>query len=60
MLDEAQTIKNRDAEISRKCKRLYRRCAWALTGTPLENHVDDLASLLEFVTPFVEGESRRR
>ena len=60
VLDEAQTIKNRDAEISRKCKRLYRRCAWALTGTPLENRVDDLASLLEFVTPFVEGESLRR
>ena len=60
ILDEAQTIKNRDAEISRKCKRLYRRRAWALTGTPVENSVDDLASLLEFVTPFTEGESLHR
>jgi SNF2 family DNA or RNA helicase len=60
VLDEAQTIKNRDAEVSRKCKRLYRRRAWALTGTPVENSVDDLASLLEFVAPFLEGDSLRR
>jgi SNF2 family DNA or RNA helicase len=60
ILDEAQTIKNRDAEISLKCKRLLRRRAWALAGTPLENSVEDLASLLEFVTPLGEGEAPRR
>jgi SNF2 family DNA or RNA helicase len=54
ILDEAQKIKNRGAEVSRECKRLQRRRAWALTGTPLENSADDLASICEFVTPWLE------
>jgi SNF2 family DNA or RNA helicase len=51
VLDEAQRIKNRAADISRVCKALLRRRAWALTGTPLENDLDELASILEFVAP---------
>lgn len=58
-LDEAQRIKNRDADISRLCKRLRRRRAWALSGTPLENNLDELASILEFVTPWT-GDSAAR
>jgi SNF2 family DNA or RNA helicase len=59
ILDEAQRIKNRDADISRICKRLRRRRAWALTATPLENNLDDLASILEFVTPSMHDATTR-
>lgn len=60
ILDEAQAIKNREAEVSMKCKRLARHRAWALTGTPLENSEEELASILEFVTPLTEDEAPKR
>jgi SNF2 family DNA or RNA helicase len=50
-IDEAQRIKNPDADISRAVKRLPRRYGWALSGTPLENSLDDLISILDFVAP---------
>jgi SNF2 family DNA or RNA helicase len=49
--DEAQRLKNPDSELSRAVKRLHRSRTWALTGTPLENRLDDLLSILEFVVP---------
>jgi SNF2 family DNA or RNA helicase len=60
VLDEAQKIKNPDAEVSGKCKLLPRERAWALTGTPLENSLEDLASVLDFVRPFSGKEKQPR
>jgi len=51
ILDEAQRIKNRHADIAVAAKRLHRARSWALTGTPVENRLDDLLSILEFVAP---------
>jgi superfamily II DNA or RNA helicase len=49
ILDEAQRIKNWEAKTSRVVKALRARFALALTGTPLENRLDELYSVVEFV-----------
>ena len=46
--DEAQRIKNRN-DTSDAVKGLQRKRSWALSGTPIENNEEDLASILEFV-----------
>jgi SNF2 family DNA or RNA helicase len=51
VIDEAQRIKNPQADVARAIKRLRPQRAWALTGTPLENQLDDLVSVLDFVAP---------
>jgi SNF2 family DNA or RNA helicase len=58
ILDEAQKIKNRESDISLHVKRLSRLRSWALTGTPLENSLEDLASIMEFVDHRDDGEPR--
>jgi len=49
--DEAQRIKNAHTAVAAAVKALPRQRAWALTGTPLENHPDDAVSILDFVAP---------
>ena len=56
--DEAQRIKNRN-DTSRSLKGLKRVRSWALTGTPIENHEEELASILEFVDHDQDGQSKR-
>jgi len=49
ILDEAQRIKNWEAKTSRIIKSLRSPFALVLTGTPLENRLDDLYSVVEFI-----------
>jgi superfamily II DNA or RNA helicase len=49
ILDEAQRIKNWEAKTSRVIKALKSPFALVLTGTPLENRLDDLFSVVEFI-----------
>lgn len=51
ILDEAQNIKNFDSERAEKCKAIRRNQSIAVTGTPFENHISDVLSLLEFIQP---------
>lgn len=49
--DEAQRIKNRSGATSQAVCDLPRSRSWALTGTPIENSLDDLVGIYEFVAP---------
>lgn len=51
ILDEAQGIKNRSTATSKAVKSLQAERRWVLTGTPLENSIDDLVSIFEFLKP---------
>ena len=51
ILDEVQRIKNVDSTTSLACRRIRRKSSWALSGTPLENSVDDLLSIFRFLAP---------
>lgn len=56
VLDEAQTVKNPDAATTRwlrETKALHRFC---LTGTPMENHLGELWSIMSFANPGYLGD----
>jgi superfamily II DNA or RNA helicase len=55
VIDEAQTIKNPDSQIAAVVHRLRGRARIALTGTPVENRLDDLWSQFEFLNPGLLG-----
>ncbi len=50
VLDEASRIKNRETGVTTTCKALPAERRWALTGTPLENRIDDVISILDFLS----------
>ena len=51
ILDEAQFIKNPGAQVTQSVKQLKADHRLALTGTPLENRLLDLWSIVDFVHP---------
>ncbi len=58
-LDEAQSIKNPDSQRARAARRLVARHRVALTGTPVENRLEELWSVMEFLVPGLLGARRR-
>ena len=55
VLDEAQQIKNHAAQAARVAKRLPALTRIALTGTPVENRLSELWSVLDFTNPGLLG-----
>lgn len=49
VLDESQRIKNRDSLTSQVIRRIPRVRSWSLTGTPIENRPEELASIFEYL-----------
>jgi superfamily II DNA or RNA helicase len=59
ILDEAQRIKNWATRTARSVKRIASPYAMVLTGTPLENRLEELVSIVEFIDPFRLGPTYR-
>jgi superfamily II DNA or RNA helicase len=55
ILDEAQRIKNWQTRTARTIKQLQSPYAFVLTGTPLENRIDEVYSIVEFLDPTLFG-----
>lgn len=49
VLDEAQRVKNKNSTTSQVVRGIPRYRSWALTGTPIENSLDDLFGIFEFL-----------
>jgi hypothetical protein len=59
ILDEGQVIKNKDTHTARAVKQLQADHRLVLTGTPIENSLDDLWSLFDFLMPSFLGSYER-
>ncbi|MFI0982679.1 DEAD/DEAH box helicase [Streptomyces sp. NPDC021093] len=59
VLDEAQQIKNHTAQAARAASQLTAQARVALTGTPVENRLSELWSIMNFANPGLLGTHRR-
>ncbi len=55
ILDEAQRIKNWQTKTAQAVKKLSSPYAFVLTGTPIENKIDDIYSIIQFLDPHLFG-----
>jgi superfamily II DNA or RNA helicase len=55
ILDEAQRIKNWHTKTARRVKALRSPYAFVLTGTPIENRIDELYSIVQYLDPELMG-----
>jgi superfamily II DNA or RNA helicase len=59
LVDEAHLMKNAETRISRTVKQLRSQYRLALSGTPVENRLEDLRSLFDFIMPGYLGDAAK-
>ncbi|ORZ12900.1 SNF2 family N-terminal domain-domain-containing protein [Lobosporangium transversale] len=61
IIDEAHVIKNKHTKSSKACTAVAATYRWCLTGTPIQNNIDELYSLIRFlgVKPYCDWEEFR-
>ena len=59
IIDEAQAIKNRQTKKYQAVSQLHSRHRIILTGTPIENSIDELWSHMMILNPYIQGLYRR-
>ena len=55
IIDEAQRLKNWNTQIAQAIRRIHADYMVVLSGTPLENKLQELYSIVQLVNPFVLG-----
>jgi len=55
VLDEAQTIRNPESQVARAAYQLRGNCRICLSGTPVENSLEDVWSQFNFINPGLLG-----
>lgn len=59
ILDEAQTLKNPASQMAKTLRDIPAKGRLALTGTPLENSLQDIWTLIDWVNPGLLGDRKR-
>ena len=59
ILDEAQTLKNPASQMAKTLREIPAAGRLALTGTPLENSLQDLWTLIDWINPGLLGDRKR-
>lgn len=57
IIDEAHKIKNEDSQTSKRVRQLRSKYRLLLTGTPLQNNLHELWSLMNFLLPEIFASS---
>lgn len=58
VIDEAQVIKNSDTQISKSIREVPSKSRIALSGTPIENNLGELWSIMDFLNPSMLGSKK--